>query len=202
MAAPLAKDILQALPHSPPQLLFRVSHSASHVDRSTSHIPPTDTPVSSQISRFGRGFRARSPTPAASLPIDSFRARLSDHLNWTITRPSPFISTTSSLLKSLLYARWQCLQGRHDTSITLLDGRRLVPGSVYAASALLRAFEVERNGRPWHDAPEGEYLVLNEVPEGAWRGVCSYQGVSAEVEVLLPELADKPYQLLGGEAIV
>lgn len=54
------------------------------------------------------------------------------------------------------------------------------------------------NGTPWHDVPDGEYLVLGQVPERAWRGEVSYEAIHAEIEMLLPELADKPHQLLEG----
>ena len=55
-----------------------------------------------------------------------------------------------------------------------------------------------RNGTPWHDAPDGEYLVFNDVSERAWKGEMTYQAIHAEIETLLPELADKPHQLLDG----
>ena len=77
-----------------------------------------------------------------------------------------------------------------------MDARLLDKGTVYPADSLVKAFEVPRNSRPWHDKPEGEYLVINNIPSAAFVGSISYEAMHEQIETLMPELADKPHQLL------
>ena len=78
----------------------------------------------------------------------------------------------------------------------MMDARLLDKGTVYAADSLVKAFEVPPNSRPWHDRPEGEYLAINRIPSAAFLGSITYEAMHQQIETLLPELADKPHQLL------
>ena len=78
----------------------------------------------------------------------------------------------------------------------MMDARLLEAGSIYAADSLVEAFKVARNNRPWHDKPEGEYLVLNRIPSTTFMGSIAYEAMHAQIETLMPELVDKPHQLL------
>lgn len=78
----------------------------------------------------------------------------------------------------------------------MMDTRLLDKGTVYPADWLVKAFKIPRSGRPWHDSPEGEYLVITHIPSLAFLGSVSYEAMHQQIETLIPELADKPHQLL------
>ena len=44
--------------------------------------------------------------------------------------------------------------------------------------------------------PEGEYLAINRIPSAAFLGSITYEAINQQIETLIPELADKPHQLL------
>ena len=158
-----------------PAYLFRVSSS------------------SSQVSSSDRGFFSQSKAPLY-FPVTEFRQKLSDHLLWKAS-DSPWISTTSSLLRALVFARWRCLQGQDDVRITMIDSRRIRANTTFPASYLVNKYGSEPFGKPWHDTPEGEYLVLEHIHSNTFLGRTTYKTISEQIETLLPELADKSHQL-------
>ena len=78
----------------------------------------------------------------------------------------------------------------------MMDSRRLNETTIYPANHLVEAFRVKPNGRSWHDKPVGEYLAIDSIPSTAFLGSVTYQSIHQQIEILLPELADKPFQLL------
>ncbi|KAL8704954.1 MAG: hypothetical protein Q9201_001900 [Fulgogasparrea decipioides] len=146
----------------------------------------------SQGSKTDRGFVAHSTQPMSS--DDEFRRKLSAHLSWR-EEDSPFISTTSSLLRALVFARWRCLQGHPDVRIAMINSELIKTEIIFPATYLVKEARPERLGKPWHDNPEGEFLALKSIPGEALLGEISYENISTEIETLLPELMDKSYQL-------
>ena len=78
----------------------------------------------------------------------------------------------------------------------MMDARLLDKRTVCPADSLVHAFDVPRNSKPWHDKPEGEYLVMNSIPSAAFFGSVTYETIHQRIETLFPELEDKPHQLL------
>ena len=178
----------QALPPS----LNATTHSLSN----RSMIPPYLFRVSKPTDRFSAengyvSFSSRQPVPTR----DGLRKQLSDHLLWK-TENSPWISTTCSLLRAIVDARWRYLRGDTDIVIRMLDSRMIKDSMVYPATDLAKSVGgLEITGKPWHDSPEGEYLVLHNIPASAVLGEADYAEIIDHVETLLPELADKPHQV-------
>ncbi|KAL8725071.1 MAG: hypothetical protein Q9181_006556 [Wetmoreana brouardii] len=146
----------------------------------------------SQGSKSDQGFIAHSTQPISS--DDDFRQKLSDHLSWR-EKASPFISSTSSLLRALVFARWSCLQGHQDVRIAMINSDLITTKTVFPATYLVKEARPEPSGKPWHDNPEGEFLTLKSIQKGALLGETSYEDISPDIETLLPELMDKSYQL-------
>lgn len=53
-------------------------------------------------------------------------------------------------------------------------------------------------GRPWHDYPQGEFLVWGQIPGSAIRGTAAWKDLARRADQLLPRLAldvdDRPHQ--------
>ena len=77
----------------------------------------------------------------------------------------------------------------------MIASRKITPQTIFPASYISEAYDLERNGKPWHDKPDGEYLVLGHIPSATFVGQTSYKAIAPQMETLLPELADKAYQL-------
>lgn len=161
-----------------PTYLFRV-HSASSQGSNSS------------------GFQAAS-APPPSLPLFSdYQSQLSNHLRW-LPPPSPWISTTSSLLWALTFARWKAIMGELDVQISLLTSAEINPTTLFPAGYLVRVYGPQVTGRPWHDCPQGEFLVWGQIPESAVRGTVAWTDLATSADRLLPKLTledeDRPHQ--------
>lgn len=86
--------------------------------------------------------------------------------------------------------------GEDDIRITLIDSQLIQDRSIYAASYLVKKHRLKPVGKKWHDDPRGEYLVLGHIPSNAFLGTTTYKAIYQHLQVLLPELADKPSQLM------
>lgn len=148
---------------------------------------------SSQGTNSRGGFFVHAPK-MSQLSYEDHRRTLSNHLLWK-PEDSPWISTTSSLLRALVFARWRCLQGQEDVRIAILDCRSIEANTAFPATYLAQKHNLDSLGKPWHDTPDGEYLVWGKIERQAVFGVTTYNAVSKQIEFLLPELADKSHQL-------
>ncbi|KAL8842277.1 MAG: hypothetical protein Q9170_000603 [Blastenia crenularia] len=158
-----------------PKYLFRVSSA------------------SSQGSREGKSFVARSKKPSYISP-EGYRKAISEHLDGK-GGDSFFISTTSSLLRALVFARYKCLRGEQQTRIAIIDSRRIPVDKIFAATYLVEQYAVPPRQIPWHDHPDGEYLVEYKIEADAVLGETAYETVASPIADILPELTDKPHQL-------
>jgi len=148
---------------------------------------------SSQVSRTDEGFFSQTEPPE-HLSSPDYRDTLSNHLLWE-RKQSPWISTTSSLLRALGFARYRCLQAEDDVRITMIDPRGLQSDTIFPANYLVEKYELKARGKLWHDQPDGEYLVTGKIPSDAFLGEVTYKAISKQIEAILPELADKPHHL-------
>lgn len=162
-----------------PAFLFRV-HSAS-----------------SQGSNSSSGFQAASLPPPSLPPFEHYQERLSTHLNWN-RLPSPWISTTSSLLWALAYARWKTILGEQDVQISLLASADINPTTLFPSGYLVRMYAPQNTGKPWHDSPQGEFLVWGQIPGSAVRGTVAWKDLARSAYQLMPALSpdvdDRPHQ--------
>ena len=112
---------------------------------------------------------------------------LSNHLRW---KPilSPWISTTCSLLWAFNFARYKTLLGERNIRISLISSGRIPKEDIFPSTYLVKAYVLEKTKRPWHDDPEGEYLVAGTIPVGAILATVAFQDLSQQFEELLPEL--------------
>jgi len=148
---------------------------------------------SSQVSRTDEGFFSQIEPPE-HLSSPDYRDTLSNHLLWE-RKESPWISTTSSLLRALVFARYRCLQAEDDVRITMIDPRGLQSDTIFPANYLVKKYELKARGKLWHDEPDGEYLVTGKIPSNTFLGETTYKAISKQIETILPELADKPHHL-------
>ena len=126
---------------------------------------------------------------------DDFRDQVRDHMLWK-KKDSPFVSTTSSLLWAIVFARYRSLMGDQDISITLMDLRLVPHPLVFSSKDLASKLKMEHTGKPWHDDPVGEYLALGRIPKEVFLGKAAFGDLTRHMKKLLPELADKPNQLM------
>ena len=76
-----------------------------------------------------------------------------------------------------------------------MDSRAIPDGRIFPATYLVEKYGVPPTSKPWHDRPDGEFLVEERIDEAAVLGEAGYETVAGAVEELVPELADKPHQL-------
>lgn len=148
---------------------------------------------SSQVSRTDEGFFSQTEPPE-HLTSSEYQDCLTSHLLWE-RKESPWISTTSSLLRALVFARYRCLQAEENVRITMIDPRSLQSDTIFPASYLVKKYELKARGKLWHDQPDGEYLVIGKIPSSAFLGDVAYKAISKQIEAILPELADKPHHV-------
>ncbi len=148
---------------------------------------------SSQVSRTDEGFFSQIKPPE-HLSGPEYQDSLSKHLLWE-RKESPWISTTSSLLRALIFARYRCLQAEDDVRITMIDPQSLRSDTIFPASYLMKKYKLKSRGKLWHDKPDGEYLVTGKIPSNSFLGEVTYEAISKQIEAILPELADKPHHL-------
>ncbi|MCJ1465754.1 hypothetical protein MMC07_004373 [Pseudocyphellaria aurata] len=152
---------------------------------------------SSQGSNSSSGFQAAAPAPPSIPPFSIYRTQLSEHLRWFPT-PSPWISTTSSLLWALAFARFKAISGEIDVQISLLASAEINPTTLFLSGYLVRIYRLRALGRPWHDRPQGEFLAWGQIPASAMRGTVAWKSLAASADQLFPKLApdedDRPHQ--------
>lgn len=152
---------------------------------------------SSQGKNSPSGFQAASPPPPSLPPFPEYQTQLSTHLRWTPS-PSPWISTTSSLLWALAFARWKSVSGELDVQISLLASAEIDPSTIFPSGYLVRMYGPQVTGRPWHDCPQGEFLVWGQIPGCAVRGTAAWKDLAGRADQLLPRVApdvdDRPHQ--------
>ena len=162
-----------------PRYLFRVHSSTSQ----------------GTFSSFG--FRSGQKPFFSEESYEETRSLVSAHLLWH-KAPSPWISTTSSLLWALVYARWKLRNGDKDTSISLVASDRIEKTTIFPSMYLVKYYNLDKVGKIRHDKPEGEYLVKWRITGDAVRSSVRYQDVAKEFDDLVPELAsgveDRPSQ--------
>ena len=137
----------------------------------------------------GGGFRASRDLYTHEESHAEAKALLSAHLLWHKT-PTYWISTTSSLLWALVYARWRVGSADKDVSISLIASARIDKTTVFLAMDLVKYYGLEKVGKIWHDKPEGEHLIKWRIPPDALRGTVGFPDISTEFERLVPELVD------------
>lgn len=152
---------------------------------------------SSQGSNSFSGFQAASTPPPSPPPFLDYQSQLSSHLSWH-PPPSPWISTTSSLLWALTFARSKAISGELDVQISLLASAEINPTTLFPAGYLVRVYRPRVTGKPWHDCPQGEFLVWGQIPESAVRGTVAWIDLATSADRLLPKLTpedeDRPHQ--------
>ena len=161
----------EAIVRTIPRYLFRVHSSKSQGSFSSS------------------GFHAGRPLATHKKYSVETKALLSAHLLWQHT-PSYWISTTSSLLWALIYARWKARSGENDVSISLIASDYMDKTTIFAATYLVNYYGLRESGKIWHDKPAGEYLVKWKIPTDVIRGTVRFQDISAALDRLTPELID------------
>ncbi|KAL9599852.1 MAG: hypothetical protein Q9219_003546 [cf. Caloplaca sp. 3 TL-2023] len=149
--------------------------------------------LSSQGKVTTNSLNSHFPKPA-QISASAYRDMISAHLSGK-GGDSFFISSTSSLLRALVFARWKCLQGEQRTRIAVIKSWTVPDGRIFPATYLVEKYGVPSTGKPWHDRPDGEFLVEEQIDKAAILGMMEYKSVAGAVEALLPELADKPHQL-------